>query len=301
MPPSSGGRLKWVVFGPSGQPQRFPASASRVRVVVLPSDFALPALPYLLALAVAVAAVGAGLYRVRPPVTEGTVTALAPWMAAGGGLYALYQAGSIPRAVAPLFGSPAVYVTVGVVAGVAFLAVASRPPEEWSKTSAPTLLGAAGGVLLVATLAWAILVAGVSSPGRSMLILLASTALAGLVWGGLRQVREVAATGAVGAVAVFGHALDGVSTAVGYDYLGFGEQTPLSRIVLQAGEALPTAELLGAGWLFVVVKLALAAVVVVLFEPYVRDEPGEGYLLLGLVAAVGLGPGAHNAVLFALA
>lgn len=34
---------------------------------------------------------------------------------------------------------------------------------------------------------------------------------------------------------------------------------------------------------------------------YVREEPTEGYLLLGLVAAVGLGPGVHNLVLFSIA
>ena len=58
---------------------------------------------------------------------------------------------------------------------------------------------------------------------------------------------------------------------------------------------------LGDAWLFVLVKLLAGAAVVVAFDDYVRETPTEGYPLLGLVAAVGLGPGAHNVVLFAVA
>jgi len=268
--------------------------------VVLPSDFALPDLPYLVGLVGAAAVVGVLLYRRRPPVTVDVVAALAPWMAAGGSLYALYQVEAVPDGVAPLFGSPAVYVTVGVLAGAVWLAVADRPADGWGLSTAPSALAAVGTALLVAALLWAVVVVGAPELGRSVLILLAATGVAAAVWAGLVRVRDVGTTGAVGAIAVFGHGLDGVSTAVGYDRLGFAEQTPLSRLVLEAGEALPTADLLGAGWLFVLVKLALAALVVTLFEPYVRDEPGEGFLILGLVAAVGLGPGAHNVVLFAV-
>jgi uncharacterized membrane protein len=56
----------------------------------------------------------------------------------------------------------------------------------------------------------------------------------------------------------------------------------------------------GEGWVFLLVKLAVATLVVWLFAEYVRDRPAEGYLLLGLVAAVGLGPAAHNLLLFAI-
>jgi uncharacterized membrane protein len=110
----------------------------------------------------------------------------------------------------------------------------------------------------------------------------------------------VSATGAVGALAVFGHTLDGVSTAVGYDLLGFGEQTPLSRLIIEAGGALPTAEFIGSAWVFALVKVLVGVGIVALFEEYVRADPLEGYLLLGLVVAVGLGPGFHNLVLFAI-
>jgi len=116
----------------------------------------------------------------------------------------------------------------------------------------------------------------------------------------LRRLRPAATatTGAVGLLALFGHTVDGVSTAVGVDVLGFGERTPLSRLILHAAETLPTAKLIGVGWLFVIVKMIVAGGVVVLFREYVADEPAEGYALLGFVAAVGLGPGVHNLLLF---
>lgn len=275
-------------------------------MALLPSDFALPALPYLLGLVAAGVATAGLLYRRRPRVTEDAVTALAPWMAGGGALYAIKQLGAAPPGVAPLFGSPAVYVTTGILAGTVWAATADRPAEGWQPTTTPGLLAITGTALLLSALtaayASAFYSAGDVNTPVAAGILVIATALAAVVWFLLARFREgaVETTGSVGLLAVFGHALDGVSTAVGYDLLGFGEQTPLSRIIIEAGGALPTAEFIGAGWLFVVVKVALAAGVVVLFEEYVREEPSEGYLLLGLIAAVGLGPGAHNVVLFAV-
>jgi uncharacterized membrane protein len=85
------------------------------------------------------------------------------------------------------------------------------------------------------------------------------------------------------------------------DLLGFGERTPVSQAVLDVAASLPTAETFGVGWLFVLVKLAIAEVVVFLFADFVREDPTEGFLLLGAVAAVGLGPGVHNLLLFMVA
>ena len=290
-------------------PQRFRPRRHGVEVVPLPADFGLPPAPYLAALAVGAAVVAAALYRRRPSVTAESVTALAPWVAGGGALYALHQAG-VPRdSLNPLFGSPSVYVTVGLLAGGVWAAVADRPADSWSASGAPAILAGSGTALLVAALAAAAFgptpaaggSGGGGTPVVSVAIAAVSVAVAAVAWGLLGRVRDVEATGSVGSLAVFGHTLDGVSTAVGYDLLGFGEQTPLSRLIIDAGAALPTAELLGAGWLFAAVKVGLGVAVVALFEEYVRADPTEGYLLLGLVVAVGLGPGVHNLVLFAIA
>jgi uncharacterized membrane protein len=99
---------------------------------------------------------------------------------------------------------------------------------------------------------------------------------------------------------VLGHTLDGVSTAVGVARLGFGERSPLSRVLLELG-GLPSLPVLGEGWLFLLVKVVVACAVVHLFVPYVRDAPSEGLPLLGFVAAVGLGPALHNLLLFSIA
>ena len=275
-----------------------------VAVPILPSGFGLPPLVYLVGLSLAIVGTVAVLYHRRPPVTESTVAALAPWMVAGGALYALFQIEAIPSAVAPLFGSPAVYVTVGVVAGLVWAAVADRPGDGWETTTAPGVLALGGGALVLAVVVAAVAIA--ASRGGPRLLwpttaLVASVVVTAVVWPILRRVTDVEATGLVGLVTVFGHTLDGFSTAVGLDVLGFGEQTPLSRAIIEFGATLPTAEFIGAAWLFVLVKIALAAVVVALFSDYVAEEPTEGYLLLGLIAAVGLGPGAHNVVLFAVA
>ena len=107
-------------------------------------------------------------------------------------------------------------------------------------------------------------------------------------------------TGAVGGLALGAHALDGISTAVGTTQLGFGERTPLSRLLLEL-DGLPAIPILGDGWLFVLVKLVVASGVVWLFASYISEEPAEGNLLLGFVAAVGIGPAAHNLLLFSIA
>lgn len=268
---------------------------------LLPSGAALPPLPYLLAVVVAVLAVGGALYRLAPPVTPRVVAGFAPWMVAGAAGYALFQAGAVPGVVAPLFGNPVVYATTFAVAGAVWLAVADRDPDSWGVDTVPGVLALSGGV--VATALVAVGVAGALVAGRLSLAwplagLALSVGLAAAMWFAFRG--YVAATGTLGALALFGHTLDGVSTAVGIR-LGFGEQTPLSAILIETGAGLPPANVFGAAWLFVLVKLVVAVLVLFAFRDYVREEPAEGSLLLGAVAAVGLGPGAHNIVLFAIA
>ncbi|MFW6046018.1 MAG: DUF63 family protein [Natronomonas sp.] len=268
-------------------------------MALFPTGFGVPPLPYLGVLGASAVAVLWMLSRRRPPVTEKTVAALAPWMAAGGGLYALYQARAIPPNVAPFFGSPTVYLTIAIVAGFVWSVVADRSGTGWSAGTGPAILGLSGIAVLLATLLVGVL-HGVGAVGWPAIALVAALVLAAL--GRVILVQfDYDGAGSVGLVAVFGHALDGTSTAVGFDILGFAEQTPLSRLVIETGAALPTAELVGAGWIFVLVKFLLALAIVALFEDYVREDPTEGYLLLGLVAAVGLGPGVHNLVLFAIA
>ena len=266
--------------------------------MVFPAGFSLPPLPYTLVLLIGVAAVSVGFRRRRPPVTARGILALTPWMAVGSTVHVLAVIGGLPAGLAPFGGTAAVYLTTAILAGTTWLAVDAVRPTAVSRW-----LAVGGGVLLVS-------MAGVSlsiGAARDTLALawpaaagVAAIVLTAIGWLVLRRLRPAATatTGAVGLLALFGHTLDGVSTAIGVDVLGFGERTPLSRLILDTADALPTAELLGVGWLFVAVKIVVAGVVVVLFREYVADEPTEGYALLGFVAAVGFGPGVHNLLLF---
>ncbi|MFC7046841.1 DUF63 family protein [Halobacteriaceae archaeon GCM10025711] len=268
-------------------------------MMVLPSGFALPPLPYLLVLLAATALVAWALRRDAPPVTGRTVVAFAPWMVVGSSLYVAYQVGLVPAAVRPFFGSPAVYLTTFVVAGIVWLTTRRV-------TTADRRVLAATGVVAVVAVAGAVLNAGLAAGTVALtwplVGLVVATAVAGVTWSGARRVwpGSFETAGAAGALVVFAHALDGVSTAVGVDVLAFGEQTPLSRAIMEFAGSLPTASVVGVGWLFVVVKLGLALVVVALLTDYVHEDATRGFLLLGLVAAVGLGPGAHNLLLFAV-
>jgi uncharacterized membrane protein len=268
-------------------------------LLLLPEGFALPPLPYLLALAVGVAVVGFGVRRRDLAVDGRLVVAFVPWILTGSGVHALYVVDALPPLVRPLGGTPAVYATVALVAGGVWLAA------DAGAENVPRVVGLSGGAAFVPTYGSGIAVGlsrGTLSPFWSAVALVVSLVVGAVAWFALaRLVPRVEHTGVVGVVALLGHAVDGVSTAVGIDVLGFGERTPLSRYIIEFAAELPTAPLVGSGWLFVLVKLLLVGGVVVLFADLMEEEPGEGALLLGVVAAVGLGPGAHNLLLFAIA
>jgi uncharacterized membrane protein len=261
--------------------------------MVVPEGAVVPPLPYLLGLVLLLAAVGAAFTARRPPVDERTVLALVPWMLTGSVAHVLYVVGGLPGAVRPLAGTPAVYLTVAGVAGATWVGIdaAGRDP--------PRLLAAVGAATLLSLLAASVAAAARLTPRWPAVAVAAAVVVAGGTWVALRRLRPgVAATGRLGPLVVFAHALDGVSTAVGVDVLGFGERTPLSRLILDAGAALPGAGVLGTAWPFVAVKLALATVVVVVLADVLRDGSTEGYATTALVVAVGLGPAVHNLVLF---
>lgn len=260
-------------------------------MAVLPEGFALPPLPYLFVLAVGLAAVGGLLRRRRPPVTDATIRAFVPWMILGSALHVLYVRGDLPAAVRPLAGTPAVYLTVAVVAGATWLGTAATDAET------PTRLRRVGILVALVVVLAVVANADTLRLGTAFGILVGAGVAAAGTWFCLRRLYPgVSATGRLGVLAVGAHALDGVSTAVGIGFLGFSERTPLPRLVIEFGASLPTP--IGGGWLFVLVKLAVVAAVVAALTETVREAPTQGRLLLGFVAAVGLGPGVHNVLLF---
>ncbi len=281
-------------------------NVSKSPLLLLPEGTQLPPRPYALALLIGVSGVVGLLWQLRPPVTDRTVLAFVPWIIAGGIAHGGYQLGTLPVAVAPLFGTVAAYLTTIIAAGGSWiigwkLFGQSTTPADTDDES--VLVGLFGILAVSLAIGGQAITGSLSITGLWPGIILLVTALLTVTgWQVLARLAPTMGTvaGWTGVVVLFGHALDGVSTAIGYDVLGASERTPLSALLLHLGEVLPTAEFIGAGWLFASVKLCVAGGVVLLFRGYLRDRPSEARLLLLGIAAMGLGPGTQNLTLYAL-
>lgn len=276
--------------------------------MVLPTGFALPPLPYLVVLVGGVFLITALLVALEPPVDQRTVVALAPWAALGGGLHALNQPPIelYDAALSPLFGTPAVYLTTFNTMGTMWLLLSFFGVRTGHDDNISRNLGVTGtGVLTVILVLSAItaLRSGLIDPvwpALAVLLSLFVAAIAVLAVALWRTPVIIRARYAAPTV-VFAHVFDGVSTAIGTDVLGVSERSPLPRAIMDFAAGLPTASTIGRGWLFVLVKLVVAVVIVVLMDDYLNEEPAEASLILSLVAAVGLGPATNNVVLFLFA
>jgi uncharacterized membrane protein len=248
------------------------------------------------------------LYFIGPTVTDWTAVALTPWVGVGATLHVLYQQPAFFPAAEPLFGNPMVYLTTATVVAIVWTVseflTDMRPPAA----SNDRQLGAVGGGIFLALLGWSAYIVG---PGLDFVtvrpfwptiafVVAAGVTVVGWVLLSIGFSRTVSVAGKTGLVVLFGHTLDGVSTALAVEgpISGFTERTPLSRWVLDVGASLPTAEVIGGAWLFVLVKMVLAAVVLVAFRESLRESPAATRMVLLFVAAVGLGPGLHNVILF---
>lgn len=270
---------------------------------ILPSSFALPPLPYLVVLLGGTGLVAVLLTAAKPEVEQKLVVSLIPWMAIGGALHAFEQIGLYPSLWNPLFGTPSVYLTTFLLTGGVWLVLQGVGIVRGNEGTVIRNLGLVGTaifvVLLVARVWQAVGLAQFSPiwPAVALLVSLVVTALVVLAIS-LWRTPVFVRTRYAGPVVVFAHALDGVSTAVGTDVIGVPEQSPLPRMIMDLAGRLPTAEVIGVGWLFLVVKLVVAAAIVVSFNRYIHDEPVEGTLVFALIAAVGLGPATNNLIIF---
>jgi uncharacterized membrane protein len=271
-------------------------------MAVLPTGFALPPLPYLLGLLGVTLLVVALLLAVRPAVTQRTVVGFAPWMAVGGALHAFYQLEAFNELWAPLFGTPAVYLTTFVVAGVFWLALAlvgmANTPRYVARFLGLSGLGVLTVLLVLAI--WQGVGVGTIDPIWPPMAVIVAMVITGLTMLAISLWRTTVFVRArlAGTLVVFAHSLDGVSTAVGTDVYGVHERSPIPREIMELAGELPTAELVGVGWLFVLIKVAVAGLVVVAFNRSIEEDPFWGNLLFAIVAAVGLGPATNNLFLF---
>ncbi|WP_424016358.1 DUF63 family protein (plasmid) [Halorientalis pallida] len=126
-----------------------------------------------------------------------------------------------------------------------------------------------------------------------------SSLLSGLLWGGFHRLMpdRMRSAGILGIFVLFGQTLDGVTTIVGIDLLGFTEQVPLSRLVLETANQLPTASVLGTAWVQLLLKIGITALLISIVRP--NGDGLDGFTALALVGAgmAGLWPGINNLVL----
>ena len=270
------------------------------------SGLEVPSLLYLLVLLAGLVTVVALLYATRPPLTQRTVLAFVPWVASGAALHVFYQLGLgaqqqvYPAWAEPLFAAPAVYVTSFVIMGAVWLAAVVVGTARGGEQLATRYLGIVGAGVLIALLGllvWQSLGPALSPrPVVPLLTLIGTAALTFVVYVliGAWRAWVLAEARLVGGLVLFAHLLDGVSTAVAVDVFGTTERSLIPARIMEFAGTLPTEPTLGTGWLFVVVKLVVAALIVVAFADYVREEPVRGTLLFAVVIAVGLGPAMNN-------
>lgn len=270
-------------------------------MVVLPTGFELPPLQYTFVLVAATIIVTALLIALDPPIDQRYAVALAPWMAVGGALHAFYQMELYPAAYEPLFGTPAVYFTAYVLTGLVWLLVAAFGLIRSRYQPIPRNLGLIGlGVLTV------LFIIGVRESGGDVDIVWSAFAVLVAILNTVFVVAAIAIwrtpvfvrTRWVGPTVIFAHALDGVSTAIGADVIGVHERSPIPKAIMDFAGQLPIADAVGVGWLFLLVKLVVAAAIVISFNRYVDEDPVQSTIVLSGIVAVGLGPALNNLFLF---
>lgn len=277
-------------------------------MALLPEGLVVPPLPYAVALGVLAVVIGLALSSLQPRVDQRVVLGAVPWMVAGAAAHVFYQLDRLvdiyPAAVEPLAAAPVVYVTALLAFAGTWAALTAWARRTGSEDSVGVGLAVAGTAAAALLLAFAGTsgVYAAATPTWSVIGLVVTVPLTAVTYAGFSYRWPTAAdlAGPLGLLAVFAHALDGVTTTVGIDVLGRAERSPLPEMIMDFAGTLPTAPYLGTGWLFVLVKLAVAVGIVVAFADYIEEDPTRGNLLFGAVVVFGLGPAVNNLLLFAL-
>ena len=247
--------------------------------------------------------------------------ALVPYMLLGGALRVVedgtdraVEAGVTPLVEYPLSSliiSPVIYGTVFLVT-LGSLLVCLRLQRRGVVDSYYRATAGVGVALVLGTLAY--LTYGAVTTDYSTLyvsVLLSTVGIATALSYGLYKLFEVsrpeinAGTGYIGLFVLWGHAIDGVANVILADWLDllnvpleYLPKHPANAFIISTTETLQPAGLtaaIGTSWPFLFVKLAVASLVVWLFNDEFLDEsPRYALLLLVAVTAVGLGPGTRD-------
>jgi len=243
------------------------------------------------------------LWFVRPRLRQETVLAMTPWMIAGSAAHALFTVGAYPDQFVLLFGQEAIYLTTFILTGMVWAMMETASAFGRTTGTDAQYLTASGVGAAVITIG-AVLLHGFGAELESVLFavgaLLGAVVVASLAFFVLSYAysKGVIETGLLGWLLVFGHVLDGTTTVVAVDVNGTPVNYELGQQIVDFAATLPTYEFLGAAWLLVVLRLALALVVVAgvahLLSRYLQGREAWGYAFLGLIVAFGLGPGFHH-------
>lgn len=174
------------------------------------------------------------------------------------------------------------------------------------------LVGGVGVIFLGSVVGWLLYMSATSElvgfyPIVSAITLIGSTIIAGLYWwASTRYFPQInAGTGFMGAIVVWGHSVDGVANVLSLDWatnLGlpvtYGSKHVINEAIVTYTAILQPAwvtDMIGSAWPFLPVKVAVAIIVVYIFDDEIFEEsPRYAYLLLIAILAVGLGPGTRD-------
>ena len=261
------------------------------------------------------------LRRLDIGTDRGFFYALFPFMLFGGALRTIEDAGvSATRAgfeplisfpASALIISPFIYVTMfALTLAAVLLSVRLESDGHVDRYEYP--LAGIGTALLVGSVGY-LTYLGVATeyatvyPQVLVATLVGATVSAWVTWKvvGSRYPSLDAGTGFIGFVVIWAHAVDGVANVIGLNWmpaLGAGSNLvpkhPVNAAIVEyTSRLLPEAvvAVTSDAWPFLIVKLAVATLVVWLFNDELFDEsPRYTILLLVAVVAVGLGPGTRD-------
>jgi uncharacterized membrane protein len=246
--------------------------------------------------------------------------ALFPFMLFGGALRTVEDAAdAVPTAAAPIsypwtapLISPFIYFTVFVIVLASLLAsVYLLRRGVVDSYERPLFVAGSAALALAVGYLLALAALGVPSvefyPQVTAVVLVGSTISAGIVWLLIERFAPAinAGTGWMGALMLWGHAVDGVANVIALDWmieLGAGQELvpkhPVNDwIVTTMSTTLPESviSVTGSAWPFLVVKLAAATFIIWIFdEQIIEESPRYAILLLITALAVGLGPGTRD-------
>ena len=277
------------------------------------TDFVVPdQMSLILGLAIGTLLVSVLIYAVRPPMTQSITIAIVPWIIAGAILHVFYQIhvgpgdGELfPEGIAPIFSAPSIYFTTFILLGLVWVLATMIVPSPDHDHQIGMYLGLTG-VGVATPLAVLVVWQGLGDLELNLILptlgLIASLAVTFLLFIliGIWRTYVIAETRYVGALVLFAHVFDAITTAIGVELMDAHERSSLPRMIMDFAADLPTYDILGEAWLFVVIKLVLASAIVVFFADYLYEKPAEGNLFFAIVIAVGLGPAVNNFCLFVL-